>query len=331
MIRQSARLLLAGAFVLGGTVFLSTGASAQATRTWISGVGDDANPCSRTAPCKTFAGSISKTAAGGEINCIDPGGFGAVTITKSITLNCESTESGITAPGTNAITINAATTDYVILRGLDLEGVATGLNGIRVLQAGSVEVYDTLIRGFRNTNGTGILFTPSNAGARLLVENTVIDNNSVTGSGGGVVIQPTGSGTANVVLRNDTVTGNTNGGVRADTTGNTGTGYTIAVLGGTYSGNGAGISVSTPPSSSTPVNVLVSGAAVSNNTGIGILSNGMNSTISVGNSQIFGNGAYGVYAVNAAAGKGVLSFTPASNQVTGNLAGGGFSGTVAAQ
>jgi hypothetical protein len=62
-------------------------AQAQATRTWVSGVGDDANPCSRTAPCKTFAGAISKTAPCGEISVLDPGGFGAVTITKSITIN----------------------------------------------------------------------------------------------------------------------------------------------------------------------------------------------------------------------------------------------------
>ena len=64
-------------------------AQAQATRTWVSGVGDDANPCSRTAPCKTFAGAISKTAASGEIDCLDPGGFGAVTITKAITIKCD--------------------------------------------------------------------------------------------------------------------------------------------------------------------------------------------------------------------------------------------------
>jgi hypothetical protein len=66
---------------------LSSAAQAQATRTWVSGVGDDANPCSRTAPCKTFAGAISKTAPRGEINALDPGGFGAVTITKAITID----------------------------------------------------------------------------------------------------------------------------------------------------------------------------------------------------------------------------------------------------
>src|ERR1035441_6667701 len=87
-------------------------AQAQATRTWISGVGDDANPCSRTAPCKTFAGAISKTIAGGEISVLDPGGFGAVTITKSISLiNDYSGEAGILASGTTGVTVNAGATD----------------------------------------------------------------------------------------------------------------------------------------------------------------------------------------------------------------------------
>ena len=86
----------------------SAPANAQATRTWVSGVGDDVNPCSRTAPCKTFAGAISKTAAGGEINCLDPGGFGAVTITKSITIDCEGTQGSILAAGVNGVNVNGA-------------------------------------------------------------------------------------------------------------------------------------------------------------------------------------------------------------------------------
>src|SRR3981189_3235913 len=80
-------------------------AQAQATRTWVSGVGDDVNPCSRTAPCKTFAGAISKTATGGEINCIDPGGFGAVTITKSISIICTGVQAGVLVSGTNGIIV----------------------------------------------------------------------------------------------------------------------------------------------------------------------------------------------------------------------------------
>src|SRR4030088_1140777 len=97
--------------------FLSTAASlqAQATRTWVSGVGDDANPCSRTAPCKTFAGAISKTAAGGEINCLYPGGFVALTITKALTIKCAHTEAGVVVSGTNAFVIAAASTDNIIL------------------------------------------------------------------------------------------------------------------------------------------------------------------------------------------------------------------------
>src|SRR5438309_12103895 len=96
-------------------------AHAQATRTWVSGVGDDANPCSRTAPCKTFAGAISKTAAAGEINCLDPGGFGAVTITKAIAISCEIGTAGVLVSGTNGIIVSAGPNDAVVLQGLDFE------------------------------------------------------------------------------------------------------------------------------------------------------------------------------------------------------------------
>src|SRR5471032_751714 len=102
--RRIALLGLFAAFLM--PLFASAPAHAQATRTWVSGVGDDANPCSRTAPCKTFPGAISKTAAFGEINCLDPGGFGAITITKSITLSCEAGTAGILVAGTNGITVN---------------------------------------------------------------------------------------------------------------------------------------------------------------------------------------------------------------------------------
>src|ERR1700754_555045 len=110
----------------------SAPAHAQATRTWVSGVGDDANPCSRTAPCKTFAGAISKTAAGGEINCLDPGGFGTVTITKSMTIDCAGTLGSILASGTNGVNVNDANTGTpgtikVILRNLTINGATSGV------------------------------------------------------------------------------------------------------------------------------------------------------------------------------------------------------------
>src|SRR3979411_2041992 len=103
--------------------------AASATRTWVSGVGNDADPCSRTAPCKTFAGAISKTLAGGEINVLDPGGFGAVTVTKSITISSECTEAGVLVSSTNGVVVSAGPSDVVVIRGLDIEGLGGGLSG----------------------------------------------------------------------------------------------------------------------------------------------------------------------------------------------------------
>lgn len=181
---------LQGAVAAMAAMFLvSAMASAQATRTWVSGVGDDANPCSRTAPCKTFAGAISKTAPAGEINVLDPGGFGGVTITKSLTISAEGVEAGVLVSGTNAIIVNAAPTDFVVLRGLDIEGLGTGLNGIRFLAGGSLQVENCTINRFTNF---GIDFEPSGA-AQLTVVNTILRNN-LGALAGGILLRPGAAG-----------------------------------------------------------------------------------------------------------------------------------------
>lgn len=140
-------------------------AQAQASRTWVSGVGDDANPCSRTAPCKTFAGAISKTATNGEINCLDPGGFGAVTITKSITIDCHEVFASILNAGTNGINIpfdSFAGTDTrktVNLRNINFQGFDSGIVGIQILGAGAgsfVNIEDCLVNGNFSATATGI-------------------------------------------------------------------------------------------------------------------------------------------------------------------------------
>src|ERR1041385_3530332 len=132
----------------------STLAQAQATRTWVSGVGDDANPCSRTAPCKTYAGAISKTAAGGEISTLDPGGFGAVTITKAITIDGGGGQvASVLVSGTNGIVINAGPSDTVILRNLRINGLSTGLNGIKFIGGNILYVENCDIFSF---TGAGI-------------------------------------------------------------------------------------------------------------------------------------------------------------------------------
>ncbi len=153
----------------------ATPAMAQATRTWVSGVGDDANPCSRTAPCKTFAGAISKTAAGGEINTLDPGGFGGVTITKSLTIRSDSVEGGVLVSGTNAIIINAATTDRVVLDGLDFEGLGTGLNGVSILQARDVVIRNSSIRNFQGA-GASCVRVNTTSTIRVAIENSFLFN-----------------------------------------------------------------------------------------------------------------------------------------------------------
>ncbi len=161
-------------------------AQAQATRTWVSGVGDDANPCSRTAPCKTFAGAISKTAAGGEISVLDPGGFGGVTITKSITISGDGTLAGILVGGTNGITINAGVNDRVILRNISIVGSVSALNGIRILQARFVTIDQITINNFTG-NGVSI---ENAATASVLIKNSYISNvlNGVRMLGAGTAV-----------------------------------------------------------------------------------------------------------------------------------------------
>jgi hypothetical protein len=169
-----ARLLMPLATVVAALACNSP-AYAQATRTWVSGVGDDANPCSRTAPCKTFAGAISKTAAGGEISVLDPGGFGTVTITKAITLNGAGTLAGIlSAAGVNGIVVNAGVNDVVIVRNISINGAGTGLNGIRFLAGGHLYVENCTISGV-TTHGIDVAHSGVGAGT-LTVANTTLAN-----------------------------------------------------------------------------------------------------------------------------------------------------------
>jgi hypothetical protein len=193
--------------IMAAAVFLlvvTSSANAQASRTWVSGVGDDANPCSRTAPCKTFAGAISKTAACGEINALDPAGFGAVTITKSITIDGTGTMASILASLTTGIIINASTNDVITIRGISINGFCNGIRGMNILQAKTVNIEDCVIFRFANE---GILVNES-GDLNLHVRNTVIRDN--TGDGISTV---TSSGTLKIKTTLDQVrlSGNSNG------------------------------------------------------------------------------------------------------------------------
>jgi hypothetical protein len=171
------KLLLLAVLGLIAAVLPGNPASAQASRTWVSGVGDDANPCSRTAPCKTFAGAISKTSAGGEIDALDPGGFGAVTITKAITLDGGGGQvASVLVSGTNGIIVSAGANDIVILRNLRINGIGSGLNGVLFNSGAQLSVENCDIFGFTQSG----ISTNTSTVSDLYVTNTYITN-SVNG------------------------------------------------------------------------------------------------------------------------------------------------------
>jgi hypothetical protein len=302
-------LALIGAFLLAATSM----AQAQASRTWISGVGDDANPCSRTAPCKTFAGAISKTATGGEINCLDPGGFGAVTITKSISLVCDYTEGGVLVSGTNAIIINAPAGSIITLKGLDIECLGTGINGIELIGVGiSLHVHKVQIRNCRGTNGNGILVAPSSGAAEVFVADSYITDNGAGVSNAGILVRPTGGATANVSVNRVQLENNTNG-IFADGSGGGGASNISvrdSVLGGSSSN---GIAVA---SGGAAFKALVDNTLIDFNTGVGAAVASASATLLLGRSTITQNGT----GVSAAGGATLQSFK--NNEIALNTADG---------
>lgn len=280
-------------------------AQAQASRTWVSGVGDDANPCSRTAPCKTWAGAISKTAACGEIDALDPGGFGAVTITKSITLDGTGTMASILASLVNGIVINAASTDVITIRGISIDGFCNGLSGINLLQAKAVNVEDCVI--FR-MGGNGITSTDNN-GLKLNIRNTVIRDNG----GDGMNIVAAAAGLARVSLHNVRLSGNVNGmharsGVTVTASesvfaGNSGAGVfadntvaasfaVVRVHRSQMSGNGTGVQAGSAAGVASSV-VEISQNLIDFNTGNGVLVSTGGQVDTFTNNSITGNGTNG--------------------------------------
>lgn len=303
------RIFTAALFALLATASL---AHAQATRTWVSGVGDDANPCSRTAPCKTFAGAISKTAPCGEIDVLDPGGFGAVTITKCISIEAEGVIAGVLVSGTNGIIISAGAGDNVMLRGLTFDGLGTGLDAIQVNTAGKVYVQNCQINNF---SGNGIDFKPTNAGSELFVTNTTIrDNGNFSlNTGNGILIKSQGSVNVNATIINTHIQGNNVGMVVND-------GGQVTMKDSESAGNkNAGLNVTT---AGTAANLFLDQVVSANNGGKGIVtSGGASATVRMTNTTVTNNaigvdngGTVGTFGNNWIAGNALdlngSAFTP---------------------
>ena len=319
------RIAFAAAAAAASFVFAAAPASAQATRTWVSGVGDDVNPCSRTAPCKTFAGAISKTAAGGEINCLDPGGYGALTITKSITVDCAGTLGSSLASGTNGFVINGAGV-VVTLRNLYINGGTPslpGVNGIRFLQGAVLHVQNVKIFNFTAgaPNGFGIQIAHSAGASEIYITDTYISNNGAAGAGGGIEVRPTGSGSAQVMIRNARVTNSGSNGFRSDTSATSGS-VIASIEDSEFSGNGQGIAAVAGAGVTDTSIVMVNNSASVNNTNFGIIANGQAAIIRVGNTSITGNGT----GVTTAGSGEVKSY--GDNRLDGNNNNGAFTAGV---
>ena len=269
----------------------------MATRTWVSGVGDDAFPGSRTAPCKTFAGAISKTSDGGEISVLDPGGYGAVTITKSLTIEGTGTLASILASGTTGIIINGAGI-AVRLVGLSINGTGGGITGIRIIAASTVHIEDCQIFQFTGGAAHGIN-DQRTTGGKLFVTNTSIRNNNGTAvvllpSSGSTAIQAflsnvrleanansglAASNGSRVSIRSSLICGNTNFGLYANSTPGTAELNAESCL---LAGNGTGVNAD--PGST----IRISNLHVANNTtGLG----GAGTFVTHGNNRIAGNAA----------------------------------------
>ena len=289
----------------------SAPAFAQATRTWVSGVGDDANPCSRTAPCKTFAGAISKTAPGGEIDALDPGGFGALTITKSITIDGGGGQvASVLVAGTNGIVISAGATDVVILRNLRLNGLLgngsnsgnAGLNGIRFISGAMVKIEKTDIFGFAQN----CIDLEPNSTARAFVFETYCENNGLTNVNfAGILIKPNSGASMNVTVDRFRSAFSSSG-IFMDQSGGGGASnlsVTNSVLSGAPNN---GIAVN---SNGAAFSAIVTGSALVNNGNTGAATNGTGAKLALGSNTIFGN-------VTGVSGTGVVSFK--NNQIFGN-------------
>lgn len=297
--------IFAAALLLLGPLFAAIPAHAQATRTWVSGVGDDANPCSRTAPCKTFAGAISKTAPAGEINCLDPGGFGTLTITKSLSILCTNVMGGVLAASAYGMTINAGATDVINLQGLDIDGAGTGITGIRVLSAGTVNLTNVAIRNFNAAapDGNGVIFNPTvNPLKFTITDSTIYDVGTAT-TGAAIVIRPGPVGVAGIINR--VVISRAAFGIAADGNGNASSAINVTVQDSAINAvSQSGIVVTTGANGA---GMMVARTAITNS-GTGLLAAGSGAILRIGSSEITGNGT-GVSGT-------VLSY--GNNQLNGN-------------
>lgn len=300
---------------------LAEPAHAQATRTWVSGTGSDANSCSRTAPCLTFAGALAKTAINGEINCIDPGGYGTVSITKSITIDCEGTLGSVLASSTTGFVINIPVSANdphrsVRLRNITVNGTGpsgtvgtrTGIDGVRIDNATTVFLENVRIANFTQN---GVLDRRT-TGGKLFITDSIIRENGAGTTGGGVIMRPSsGAAGMNAAITRTRVEGNVFG-IVVDLSSSTG-GVNMTVADSMSAGNSQDGIVAVSRAGAEGIGVMVKNTQSVNNA-IGVRAFSTNATIRLDGVTTTGNGI----GITASSGGAVLSFGNNSNQANGS-------------
>ena len=282
----------------------------MATRTWVSANGDDANPGSRTAPCKTFAGAISKTDTNGEIDAIDPGGFGSVTITKSLTIDGTGTLASILATLTNGIIINAAGIN-VTIRGLTINGSGNGVSGIRIVAAAKVHIEDCEIFGFAAAGSRGIDDRRTTGGQLFVINTTVRDNTD------GIIVKPTtGSTQIQCFMNRLNIVGQTNVGLNGSS------GSRVTIANSLIAWNVTSGIVCESPAGATAELDAEACVIVANNEGLRAAAG---ATVRISNLRMVGNttalvgggGTFGTFGNNHIAGNGGGNTVPGAPPVIG--------------
>jgi hypothetical protein len=264
---------------IGAILLVAASAKAQSNYTFVSGAGLDTNPCSREAPCRSFAAAVLVTNAGGQVTMLDPAGYGTVTITQAISIvNDGGGEAGITAAGAgqNAITISAGANDVVNLRGLTLNGVGTGQSGISFNHGGTLNIQNCVIRGFAVT---GVLAQPTTSAA-VTIADTIVSNNNE-----GIVINALG-GAQTAYIERTAAIGNPSGGIGLDVTVSTTLRGTIVDSVATGASSASGFAVGGAGATVT----LINSKAINNFTGLNANSG---ATTYISETTVAGNSADG--------------------------------------
>jgi hypothetical protein len=279
----------------------SQAAHGQSTRTWVSVNGSDGNDCSRPTPCRTLSSALARSSSGGEIDVLDSGDFGTVTLNKTITVLSPGVLGGIQASSGTAITINAGANDKVVLRGLTIDGLGTGLDGISFVAGGNLYIENCTVNNFSRY---GVDFVPANGSGKLFITDTIVRNNGMGTSGGGVhLVAMTGPGFIASVdgLRSE----NNVFGLKAETLG------AVTVRNSFSANNGYSGFTAVTPSGSGDVRLFIENSVSTHNGTTGVASVGL-STVIISNLVVTDNQT----GLAAASGGSILSF--GNNRVQAN-------------